>query len=125
MPDKYESTHAIDPILNLLGPYGNPHKSITGDGVLNLMHEHRLRAASTFFDINRKYNTWLGLPNSTTEKRRAYQLDHIFIPQQQLCQTTNVKRKFNGATSDHTALLIKFHFLNTPLVCQESSNKTE
>ncbi len=119
--NKHESHHDIDPILRLLGPHGNPHKSKTGEGTLNLMREHNLRAASTFFDNNRKYNTWLGLPNPLTGKRKAYQLDHIFIPCQQLGQTTNVKRKFNGATSDHAALLIKFQIPIHPL--QKSNQK--
>jgi hypothetical protein len=115
MPDKHKSQHDIDPILELLGPHGNPHKSKTGDGVLNLMREHRLRAAGTFFDNNRKYNTWLGLPSPTTGKRKAYQIDHILIPHHQLCLTSNVKKKVNGIVSDHAALLVEFRLLNSPL----------
>jgi exonuclease III len=122
IPDKHESQHDIDPILELLGPHGNPHKSKTGDGVLNLMREHRLRAASTFFDNNRKYNTWLGLPNPTTGKRKAYQIDHILIPYHQLCLTSNVKRKFNGVVSDHAALLVEFRLLNFPLLKNKNNN---
>jgi hypothetical protein len=114
MPSKHESDLDIDPICKLLGPHGNPHKSKTGNGILNLMREHNLRATATFFDNNHKYNTWLGLPNPATGKRRAYQIDHIFVPHQQLGQTTNVKRKFNGVNSDHVAMPIEFKLLNTP-----------
>ena len=84
--------------------------------ILNLMREFQLRAASTFYDNNRKYNTWLGLPDPKTRKRQPYQLDHIFIPKQQLCHTKNVKRKFNGAHSDHAALLIEFYLQTNPLI---------
>jgi hypothetical protein len=119
-PDKHKSHHDIDPTLRLLGSHEKPHKSKTGEGTLNLMHEHNLRAASTFFDNNHKYNTWLGLPNPMTGRRRAYQLDHIFIPHRQLDQTTNVKRKLNRATTDHAALLIEFRL---PIYSVQKNNK--
>jgi hypothetical protein len=80
------------------------------------MREQQLRAATSFFDNNNKYNTWLGLPQPTTKKRVAYQLDQIFIPRNQLCYTTDIKRKFDGATSDHAALSIHFQLPNGPLL---------
>jgi hypothetical protein len=104
LPSKHERNFDINPALNLLGPFGNPTISKAGEAVLNLMQEHKLRAASTFFDNNQKYNMCLGLPNAIMKKRQAYQLDHIFIPKLQLCHTTNVKRGFDGAPSDHAAL---------------------
>lgn len=45
MLNKHECYHDLDPILKLLGPHGNPHKSKMGDSILNLMHDHSLRAA--------------------------------------------------------------------------------
>ncbi len=114
--DKTEDPSEVDPIINLLGPNGNQHRSKTGEEILNMMREFELRAASTYFDNNRKYNTWLGLPNANTKKRKAYQIDHIFIPKLQLCQTTSVRRRFDGATSDHAAVSIDFHFLTAPLL---------
>lgn len=51
------------------------------------MREFQLRVASTFYDNNRKYNTWLGLPNAITKRRQAYEIDHIFIPKNQLSKT--------------------------------------
>mmetsp|Transcript_1493 Transcript_1493/g.2313 ORF Transcript_1493/g.2313 Transcript_1493/m.2313 type:complete len:881 (+) Transcript_1493:452-3094(+) len=87
------------------------------------MREHQLRAAATFFDNNNKYNTWLAPPHPSTGKRQAYQLDHFLIPKYQLCQTTNVKRKFDGATSDHAALQIDFYLLNTPLLRKKEAQK--
>jgi hypothetical protein len=84
------------------------------------MREFELRAASTFFDNNGKYNTWLGLPNTVTKNRKAYQIDHIFIPKLQLCQATNVKLRFDGAKSDHAAIKINFHFLTAPLLKNET-----
>ncbi len=87
-----------------------------GEMILNMMREFKLRAASTYFNNNRKYNLWLGHPNASTKKRKAYQIDHIFIPKLQLCQTMSVKRRFNGATSDHAAVCIKFYFLKAPLL---------
>jgi hypothetical protein len=80
------------------------------------MREFNLRAASTFCDNNWKYNTWIGLPNLTTRKRQAYQIDHIFIPKDQLYNTMNVKRRFDGTYSDHAVLLLKFHLLTNPLM---------
>ncbi len=110
-PDKHESHLDTDPIS-----FGNPHRSKTGEEALNLMREHQLRAASTFFDNNGKYNTWLGIPNAITKKRYAYQLDHIFKPKHQLCYTTNIKQKFDGAHSDHVAVCIEFFSLTTPML---------
>ncbi len=106
LPGKQEDERDTDPIIDLLGPFGNSHKSKPEhcDRILNIMREHNLRAASTFFDNNKKYNTWLAPPKPESKKRRAYQIDHIFIPKNQLCHTTNVKRRFNGAHSDHAAL---------------------
>jgi hypothetical protein len=88
------------------------------------MREFQLRAASSFFDDNNKYNTWLAPPQAPTEKRKAYQLDQIFIPKSQLCQTTNVKRKFDGASSDHAALSIDFHLLKGPLLKNKGETKS-
>ena len=114
--EKVESPLDIDPAQQLLGPFGNPNKSKSSDRILNLMREFQLRAASTFYDNNRKYNTWLGLPNATTKKRQAYQIDHIFIPKYQLNKTSNVKRKFNGTHSDHAALLIEFQLASDSVI---------
>ena len=100
----------------LLCPFGNPVRSKLSDIILNLMREFQLRAASTFYDNNRKYNTWLGLPNATAKKRQAYQIDHIFIPRHQLNKTSNIKRKFNGTHSNHAAPLIKFHLASDPVI---------
>jgi hypothetical protein len=46
-----------DNIMELLGPHGNPHRNENGERILNLMREHDLRAASTFFYCNNKHNT--------------------------------------------------------------------
>ena len=114
--EKIESHLDTDPAQQLLGPFRNPKKSKSGDKILNLMREFQLRAASFFYDNNRKYNTWLGLPNPITKKRQAYQIDHIFIPKYQLSKTSNVKRKFNGAHSDHAALFIEFQLITDTLM---------
>jgi hypothetical protein len=93
--------------------------------MLNIMREFDLRAARTFFNNNRKYNTWLGLPNTATKKRQMYQLDHIFIPKLQLCHTTNVKHRFDGAPSYQAALSNDFYFLTSPLLRKkEPHNQT-
>ena len=55
-------------------------------------------------------------PQRNNEKGRAYQLDHIFIPKHQLCQTMNVKRKFDRAHSDHAAPCIDFCLSTSPLL---------
>ena len=116
LSDKQESHLDIDPALSLLGPFGNPHRSKSRENLLNIMREHQLRAAATFFDNNNKYNTWLAPTHPSTGKRQAYQLDHIFIPKYQLCHTKNIKPKFNSTTSNHAALLIDFQLSSTPLL---------
>ncbi len=115
LPKKHESCHDVDPILNLIGPDENPHKLKIGDSILNLMEEHRLRAASTFLTIIER-TTWLGLPNSVTGKRKSYQ---------QLCQTTNVKHKFNCIVGDHAALLIEFYFLTSSFLKNNQQQKQQ
>jgi hypothetical protein len=97
-----------DPFHKLLGNFGNPRHNENGERILNLLYEHNLRAASTFFDNNNKYNTWICPPNATTNKRTAHQLDHIFILKKQLHYTQEVKRKFDGPESDHAAIQIIF-----------------
>ena len=123
-PIVYEEPAEADPIFELLGPFGNPRLSNTGKGILNMMREFQLRAAGSFFDNNNKYNTWLAPPQAPTEKRKAYQLDQIFIPKSQLCQTSNVKRKSDGAPSDHAAIAIDFHLLNGPLLKNKEGKKS-
>jgi len=106
---KQDSHYDVDPAISLLGPFGNPHRSKTGERLLDLMREFQLRAATSFFDNNNKYNTWLAPPHPSSGKRRAYQLDQIFIQKHQLRHTTNAKRRFDGVNSDHAALFIEFH----------------
>jgi hypothetical protein len=113
--DKTETLSEEDPITNLLGPNGNHHRSKMGEAILNLMREFELRAASTFFDNNGQYNAWLGLPDAHT-REKSIQIDQILIPKLQLCQTKNVKHRFDGVASDHAALRIDFHFLIAPLL---------
>jgi exonuclease III len=123
--DKHDSPLDFDPIEQLIGPHGNPQTSKNSHRILNIMRSHNLRAASTFFDNNRKYNTWLSPPTAPTMKRNAYQLDHILIPKNQLCYTQNVKRRFDGAHSDHAALRIDFRLLTTPLLKNKQNLKNK
>jgi len=59
---------------NLLGPFGNP-----------------------FFHNNDNYNKWIPTPpHPTTKQRNPYQLNRIFISKNQLCHTSNVKRKIDA-----------------------------
>jgi len=81
---KEDSRYDVDPAISLLGPFGNPHRSKTGERILDLMREFQLRAVTSFFDNNNKYNTWLAPPHHSNGKRRAYQLDQIFIQKHQL-----------------------------------------
>lgn len=69
--DKQESHLDVDPALSLLGPFGNPHRSKSGENLLNVLREHQLRAAATFFDNNNKYNTWLAPPPSDHRKKTS------------------------------------------------------
>ena len=71
LPDKYDNRLDIDPALELLGPFGNPHRSKSGERLLNIMREHQLRAAATFFDNNNKYNTWLAPPTPTNSEKTS------------------------------------------------------
>jgi hypothetical protein len=81
------------------------------------MREHDLRAASTFFDCNKKFNTWKNPKNQC-----PYQIDHFLIPKHQLCHTTNVKRKLNSIDSDHAARCIKFQMSHEPLLQKKDGN---
>ena len=112
-----------DPISNLLGPFGNPRKSKSAEAILNHMREFQLRAASSFFDNNNKYNTWIAPPHPITKQRIPYQLDQIFIPKNQLCYTSNVKRKFDGAPSDHAAVMIDFKLISSPILKTKNQEK--
>jgi hypothetical protein len=83
------------------------------------MREHDLRAASTFFDCNNKFNTW-----RNPRDKRPHQIDHILILRTQLCHTANVKRKTNSVDSDHAALCIEFQLSNETLFYKkDDSNK--
>ena len=51
-PHKKNEEHELDSICDLIGPFGNPRISKTGQAILNLMREYQLRATSSFFDNN-------------------------------------------------------------------------
>jgi hypothetical protein len=70
---KQEDEWDIDPIIDLIGPYDNSHKSKPElcNRILNMMRELNLRAAITFFDKNWKYNTWLAPPPKTQIKKKT------------------------------------------------------
>jgi hypothetical protein len=57
-PQRYKEEEEFelqeDTVLELLGPHGNPHRNENGERIINLMREHNLRAASTFFVSNKK-----------------------------------------------------------------------
>lgn len=57
---------------------------------------------------------WTAL--SKIKEETSISTRHIFITKQQLCHTKNVKRKFNGAHSDHTALIIEFYLETNPII---------
>jgi hypothetical protein len=65
----------------------------------------------------------VGIPNAITKTMASVPTRPYFIPKPQLCHTTNVKRKFDGAHSDHAALCIDFFFLNTPLLKKKKEPK--
>ena len=109
-----------DNIMELLGPHGNPHRNENGERILNLMREHDLRAASTFFDCNNKHNTW-----RNPKDKRPHQIDHLLIPRNQLCLTTNVKRKLDSIDSDHAALCIEFLLPNGTILRTKDKEKNE
>ncbi len=100
--DEPEPELQEDTISELLGPHGNPHRNENGECILNLIREHDLRAASTFFDYNNKCNTW-----RNPRDKQPYQIDHLLIPRNQLCHTINVKRKLDSIDSDHATLVYK------------------
>lgn len=70
LPGKHNNKQDIDPIIDLLGPFGINHKSKpeASERILNIMREHNLQADSTFFDNNQKYNIWLAPPRPESKK---------------------------------------------------------
>jgi hypothetical protein len=85
-----------------------------------MMREQDLRAASTFFDCNNKYNTW-----RNPRDKRPHQIDHFLIPRNQLCYTTNVKQKLDSIDSDHAALCIKFQLPDGALLSNRRNPKKD
>ncbi len=75
------------------------------------MREHNLIAASTFFNSNKKYNTWRNLWD-----RRPHQIDHLLIPKSQLYHTIDVKKKLDSVDSNQAALCIEFKLTNEALL---------
>jgi hypothetical protein len=84
------------------------------------MREHDLRAASTFFESNKKYNTW-----RNPRDKRPHQIDHFLIPRNQLCHTVDVKRKLDSIDSDHAALCIEFRLSSETLLLKKTENSEE
>jgi hypothetical protein len=103
--DEFESQD--DTISQLLSPHGNPHRNENRERILNLLKEHDLRAASTFFGCNNKCNTW-----RNPRDKCPYQIDRLLIPRNQLCHTINVKRKLDSIDRDHAVLCIMFQTSN-------------
>ena len=92
-----------DMIQNLIGPFGNKCRNKNGNLFCDVMRELDLHSAHSFFDCNDKHDTWIHLGT-----KHRYQPDHFLILSKQLNRTSNVKRKFDGAPSDHAALMIQF-----------------
>lgn len=109
----------IDPIQDLMVPHGNPYRNSCGERILNIMRELDLHSPNTFFDSHGKFDTWRCPSN-----KQPYQINHFLIPRTQLCHTFNVQRKFDGAYSDHAALLIEFE-LDCNTLLSNKSNKED
>jgi len=58
-------------------------------------------------------------------KKKSLPIRSNLHTKSQLCQTTNVKRKFDGTTSDHAALLIEFHLLSGPLLKKKETTENK
>ena len=96
-----------DPSASLLGPHGNSRRSTRCKLIIGVINHLQLRAASTFFirKENQGHNTWT---HPTTKEH--YQLDHFLIKWWHLQQITNIRRKSNGAPSDHAAICMELKF---------------
>ena len=84
------------------------------------MQELDLRVVSTFFNTNGNHNTWIH-----PVLKEQYQPDHILIliPQNQLSNTTKIKRKFDGSPSDHAAVMLIYKFNHSSHLPQKMRNK--
>ena len=96
-----EETFASSPQDLLIGPCGNPKTNHKGHLYIDLLSQLDLRVASTFFQNDSGYDTWI---NPATQEK--FQLDHFLIPRKHFKLVKNSKKIFYGATSDHLAIQI-------------------
>ena len=94
-----QESFSTSPQQLLIGPCANPKINHKGQLYINLLSQLDLRAASTYFQNNSGYDTWI---NPATKEK--YQLDHFLIPRNQFKLVKNVKKIFHGTTSDHLAI---------------------
>jgi len=99
-----EETIALSPQDLLIGPCANPRINHKGHLYIDLLSQLDLRAASTYFQNESGYDTWI---NPATQEK--YQLDHFLIPRKHFKLVKNVKKTFYGTTSDHLAIQISLN----------------
>ena len=99
-----EETTALSPQDLLIGPCANPRTNHKGHLYIDLLSQLDLRAASTYFQNDSGYDTWI---NPATQEK--YQLDHFLIPRKHFKLVKNVKKIFHGTTSDHLAIQISLN----------------
>mmetsp|Transcript_17839 Transcript_17839/g.25395 ORF Transcript_17839/g.25395 Transcript_17839/m.25395 type:complete len:496 (+) Transcript_17839:690-2177(+) len=98
---EFKETLNISPQHLLIGPCANPKTNNKGNLYINLLSQLDLRAASTYFQNDNGYDTWI---NPATQEK--YQLDHFLIPRKQFKLVKNVRKIYYGTTSNHLAIKI-------------------
>ena len=75
----------VNTINDLIGPHGNPRHNESGMIIRKVLWELDYRVASTFFDNNNKYDTWIH-----PAMKAGYQPDNFLILHNQLRNVINI-----------------------------------
>ncbi len=89
-------------VENVLGPFGIHKKNESGDIVIRMLVETKLKAMMSFFEHSR-YDTWLSL-----DRKTVHQNDHWLVDTRLRSKVLDAKRNWKIAThGDHTPIVLK------------------
>jgi hypothetical protein len=92
---------------SILGPYGIEKRNERGEEILNLASSLDLRVATSYFEHKNGNATRI---HKTTKQR--YQPDHFFITRKSWANVTDARKRYDGAPSDHLAVMLKLKRVN-------------
>jgi hypothetical protein len=106
--------------FSILGPYGIEKRNERGEEILNLAMLLDLRVATSYFQQKNGSATWIH-PGT----RQRYQPDHIFITRKSCANMTVAKKRYDGAPSDHLAIVLKLKRINNIDTRKKSGKSTK